>query len=170
MNETATTGEQHDEGVVKIRTPRIYWMWPLVIAGFCFVFAAGQVALGWSWLAACWLATGGLGVGTGLWIRTRGVDLTPESVIVHSVRRRNIPWQDVQAVVQYQRHDAWGVRLILESGKPVTLRVPATWSGFGRAQYEREFHRIGQWWLAHRGEAWRPVRAEATRPPAPGPL
>ena len=166
MYETATTGEQHDDDLVKIRTMRIYWMWPLVIAGFCFVFAAGYVALGWSWLAACWLTTGGLGVGTGLWIRTRGVDLTPESAIVRSFRRRNIPWQDVQAVVQYQRHDAWGVRFILESGKPVTLRVPTTWSGFGGAQYERDFHRIGQWWLAHRGEAWHPTQAEAPRPPA----
>ena len=159
--------------MVKIRMPRSSWMWLLVMAGFCFVFAAvgyllppGRVTSGWSWFAVGWLASGCLEGGTGLWIRTRGVDLTPESAIIRSFRRRNIPWQNVQAVLQYQRHDDWGVRLILESDKPVTLRVPTTWSGFGGAQYERDFHRIGQWWLAHRGEAWRPVRAEAPQPPA----
>jgi hypothetical protein len=167
VNETAITGEQdRDDAVVKIRMPRSSWMWLFVLAGSQFVFAAGWLALGSSWLAAGGLATGGLGVGTGWWIRTRGVDLTPESAIVRSVRRRNIPWQDVQAVLQYQRHSDWGVRLILESAEPVTLRAPTTWSGFGGAQFERDFHRIGQWWLAHRGEAWRPVRAEAPQPPA----
>jgi hypothetical protein len=33
MNETATTGEQHDD-LVKIRPPRIYWIYLLVIAGW----------------------------------------------------------------------------------------------------------------------------------------
>jgi len=145
-----------------------------VVFPLWFAFAAtqylvppGRVAPGWSWFAVGDLAVGCLSVGQALWIRTLGVDLTPESANVRSFRRRNIPWQDVQAVLQYQRHGAWSVRLILESGKPVTLQAPRTWSGFGGgAQYERDFHRIGHWWLAHRGEAWRPLRAEAPQPPA----
>jgi hypothetical protein len=168
------TGEQDDAGVViKIRTPRSSWVWMLVGAPLWFALAAQQllmspseVALGWPWLPMSQLAVGCLWVGVALRTRTLGVDLTPKSANVRSVRRRYILWQDVQAVVQYQKHGAWGVRLILESGKPVTLRAPTTWSGFGGAQYGRDFHRIGQWWLAHRGDAWHPVRAEAPRPPA----
>jgi len=47
---------------------------------------------------------------------------------------------------------------------PVLLRAPKRPWGFGSAGCERDFHRIGQRWLAHRGESWRPVR-EA--PPLP---
>lgn len=170
MTETARTSEQVDD-VVKIRTPRSAWMWMLVGAPFWFALAAegflfpGQVPIGWPWLPLSKLAVGCLLVGTALRTRTLGVDLTPDSANIRNVRRRSIPWQDVQAVVKYQRHGTWGVRLILESGKPVTLRAPTTWGGFAGARYERDFHRIGQWWLAYRGEAWRPLRAEA--PPLP---
>jgi hypothetical protein len=167
VNETAITGEQdRDDAVVKIRTPHSSWMWLLVMAGPQFVLAAGYLALGSSWKAAGLLALGSLWFGAGLWIRTLGVDLTPESAIARSVRRRNIPWQDVQAVLQYHGRGEWGVRLILESGEPVTLRAPRTSFGFGGAQFERNFQRIGRWWLAHRGEAWRPVRPKAPQLPA----
>jgi hypothetical protein len=172
MNETATTGEQNHD-VVKIRMPRYSWMPWLVGAPIFFALAAQQfrmppdwVELGWPSLAVLQFAVGCLWVGKALWDRARGVDLTPEYANVRSLRRQSIPWKDVQAVVQYQRSGTWVVRLILESGKPVTLAAPATWSGFGGAQYERDFHRIGQWWLAHRGEAWGPVRPEAPQLPA----
>ena len=56
-----------------------------------------------------------------------------------------------------------GVRLILEHGKPVTLLAPRIAPGFGAAQFERDFHRIEQWWLSHRGESWRPLLPEAVR-------
>jgi hypothetical protein len=69
----------------------------------------------------------------------------------------------VQAVVRYEQVGSWMVRLIPESGKPVTLRAPTSLWGFGGAAHERDFHRIGQYWLAHRGESWRPVRPEAPR-------
>lgn len=169
------TGEQDgDDAVVKIRMPRSYWMWALAFAVIWCAYAAEQylvpphqVALGWPWLPVAQLAVGCLLVGQALWTGTLGVDVTPESANVRSLRRRNIPWQDVQAVVRYQRHGGWGLRLILESGKPVTLRAPTTWSGFGGgAQYERDSHLIGQWWVAHRGEAWHPTCAEVRLPPA----
>jgi hypothetical protein len=60
------------------------------------------------------------------------------------------------------------VRLILENGKPVLLRAPRRVWGLGGAAYERDFQRIGQWWLAHRGQSWRPARPEAPRPPVQG--
>ena len=106
------------------------------------------------------LVAGCLWVVGGSWIRTLGVDLTPESAIVRGVRRRSVSWPEVQAVVRVK--GGWCVQLILESGEAVTLRAPtlSVW-GSGGAEFEGDFHRIGQWWLAHRGESWRPVRPEA---------
>ena len=73
---------------------------------------------------------------------------------------RSVSWPEVQAVVRVK--GGWCVQLILESGEAVTLRAPtlSVW-GSGGAEFEGDFHRIGQWWLAHRGESWRPVRPEA---------
>lgn len=104
----------------------------------------------------------------GLWSRTLGVDLTRESANLHGSRRRSVPWQEVQAVVRYGRGGSTGVRLILEHGKPVTLRAPTTMWGLGAAQFDRDFHCIDQWWLAHRGESWRPARVETPPPPVQG--
>jgi len=106
--------------------------------------------------------------GTILWGMTCGVDLTPESANIRGFRRRSIPWREVQAVVRYEQVGSKSVRLILENGKPVKLRAPARLLGLGGAAYDRDFHRIGQWWLAHRGESWRPLRPEAPRPPLQG--
>jgi hypothetical protein len=103
-----------------------------------------------------------------LWGMTWGVDLTPESANVRGIRRRSIPWREVQAVMRYEQLGSTTVRLILENGKPVTLRAPARLWGLGGAAYDRDFHQIGQWWLAHRGESWRPLRPEAPRPPLQG--
>jgi hypothetical protein len=92
-------------------------------------------------------------VAVALSTRTFGVDLTRESAIVRGVRRRSVPWQEVQAVVRYPPSGAKVVRLILESGESVMLRAPTSSWGLGGAEYERNVHRIEQWWLAHRGES-----------------
>jgi hypothetical protein len=97
-----------------------------------------------------------------LWLRTRGIDLTPEFAVVRGFRRRSIPWSDVQAVLYRRRKfNTWDVQLILASGKPVALRAPTKWLGFGVARYDRDFHRIGQWWLAHRVDSWTPAPPQA---------
>ena len=103
-----------------------------------------------------------------LWAMTWGVDLTPESANVRGIRRRSIPWREVQAVLRYEQAGSTSVRLILENGKPATLRAPMRFLGLGGAAYDRDFHQIGQWWLSHRGESWRPLRPEAPRPPLQG--
>src|SRR5665647_2835884 len=86
------------------------------------------------------LVAGCLWVVGGLWIRTLGVDLTPESAIVRGVRRRSVSWPEVQAVVRVK--GGWCVQLILESGEAVTLRPPtlSVW-GSGGAEFEGDFHR-----------------------------
>jgi hypothetical protein len=155
------------EADVKIRAARHSWMQPFVFGGIWLVFAIFWATTDRHWLALSWLALGSASIAQALWLRIMGVDLTPESANVRGVRRRCVPWENVQAVVHHRRHGTWGVRLILESGKPVRLPAPTTWSGFGGAQYEQDFHHIGQWWLAHRGESWRPLRP--LRPEAPRP-
>ena len=94
-----------------------------------------------------------------LWVRTCGVDLLPEHALMRGFGRRVVPWRDVQAVVRRPQTGGWLVQLVLDSGKPVTLRAPMiSWDFGGKRQvaaYERDYHRIGQWWLAHRGPSWR---------------
>jgi hypothetical protein len=163
-----TADQGRAEAEVKIRTTRQAWMQPFVFGGIWLVFAIFWATTDRRFFALSWLTLGCVSIVQALWFRTMGVDLTPDSANVRGVRRRCIPWNDVQAVVHHRRQGTWGVRLILKSGKPVRLPAPTTWSGFGGAQYEQDFHRIGHWWLAHRGESWRPVRPEAPRPPVLG--
>lgn len=70
--------------------------------------------------------------------------------------------------MRYEQAGSTSVRLILENGKPATLRAPMRLWGLGGAADDRHFHQIGQWWPAHRGEYWRPLRPEAPRPPFQG--
>jgi len=145
----------------KIRTPRYAWVWALMSAGLQFALAAFFWVMPaefrpWSWFAWFWLMFGCLSVAEALWLRTLGVDLTHESAILRGFRRRTVPWHEVQAVVRKRRFDTWVVQLIPESGKPVTLRAPTTSWSLGAAKYEQDHQRIGQWWVAHRGESWCP--------------
>jgi hypothetical protein len=150
---------------VKIRVPRHVWL-PRLVMGVAFlVLGAAAVWRHGPLDGPYWLAIGGIGVAAALWARTLGVDLTGESANLRGFCRRSLPWQEVQAVVRYG-NGSMGVRLILEHGKRVTLRAPRTDGIFGAAQFDRDFHRIDQWWLAHRGESWRPANAET--PPVQG--
>jgi hypothetical protein len=156
------------EAGVKIRVPGHVWI-PQLLMGVLFLVAgAGYAWRDQPWFAVLWLTGGGVSVAAALWAaRSLGVDLTRESANLHGIRRRSLPWQEVQAVVRYG-NGSMGVRLILEDGMQVTLRAPRTQLGFGAAQFERDFQRIDQRWLAHRGESWRPEGAETPPPPVQG--
>lgn len=108
---------------------------------------------------------GGVFVGESLWMRSLGVDLTPEFASVRGPLRRHVRWDRVQAVHCFRQLGTDRVRLVLENVQRVNLRAPTTSWGFGAARYEHDFHPIGQWWLAHRGPSWRPVRPEAPSAP-----
>ena len=147
---------------IRIRAPRRDWI---------VLFAGGLVILAMQTLV--WVGggdtepavLGGILMAESLWIRSFGVDLTPEFAIVRGLRRRHIRWGQVQAVYRFRQMGSDRVRLVLENGQHVNLRAPNTWLGLGADGYERDFHRIGQWWLAHRGQSWRPVRPEAPGAP-----
>ena len=166
------------EATVGIRTPRMSWM-PLLVVGLFFL---AMRALEWMVLAGRspggpW-STGnndalimcGVFVLESLLIRSFGIDLTPESANVRGFRRRHVPWSQIQAVLGYRHWGADRVALVLDSGERVVLRMPATYWGSGAAtdvKYSEDFHRLGEWWLAHRGPSWRPVRPEAPGAPIP---
>jgi hypothetical protein len=136
----------------------------LAMAGFPILFAISTRTGDPLGPAPFW-TLGAVIVATSLWSLTWGVDLTPESANLRWTRRRSIPWQEVQAVVRYDQTGSSLVPLTLEDGKRVTLRAPTRVWGLGGAAYDRDFHRIDQWWLAHRGESWRPLLPEAPRNP-----
>jgi len=164
---TAVTIEQSPvETTVMFRAPRrdrIGW-W--AVAGLNLVVAALLATGGMTWLALCWLVISCVFAAEALWFGIAVVELTPETASLRGFRRRSIPWQDVQDAVRYRRLGAWTVRLGTESGKPALLRVPNSTWGLGGEEYERDFHRIEQWWLDHRGESWRPAWSEAPRLPS----
>ena len=168
-----TSEQGPSEAVVKIRAPaRRAWILFLVIGGSYLAIAALSLMGGWPWSLFILLALplGCCLTAFALALRTLGVDLTPDFAIVRGFRRRDkVPWLKVQAVVSHLNSNGTSaVWLILENGESVTLRYPTSAWRTGDALYERDFRLINQWWLAHRGESWRPVHPEAPRPPAQG--
>jgi hypothetical protein len=104
-------------------------------------------------------------VAEGLW-RPFGVDLREDvAVLVDPFRRRRIPWRDVQAITMGGWTDHH-TTLHLANGRTVRCAYPCR-SLFARRRVEADYHRVGQWWLAHRGPDWRP--AVAPPPPYPAP-
>ena len=99
------------EAVVKIRMPPSGWI-PAVSMGFLiayegFVFTRTSLLL---------QAVGFVSVAWGLLLRRYGVDLTPESVNVHGILRRNIPWLEVQAFGAHPLLRHRSLRLLLRNG------------------------------------------------------
>ena len=104
------------------------------------------------------------------WIGRCGISPTPWARNVSRSRRSNVPWSPVQCVVGYRQMGADSAALVLDSGERLVLRVPSTFWGSKAAtaaKYQEDFHRLGQWWLAHRGPSWRPLRHEAPGAPTP---
>ena len=151
---------------VRIRTSRRDWMASVVPGGLGLVLVLPALPRsGQPGFAAYWLVYGALMLAAGACMRTFGVDLTAVFAGVRAFRRRRVPWSQVPAVVRHRRLGTWVVRLILESGELVTLRARTyTWRS-NAARYEQEFHSIGECWLAHRGQSWRPLCPEAPRLP-----
>jgi hypothetical protein len=107
----------------------------------------------------------GVVVSPALLVCTReGLVLTPEHAdVVNPLRRRRIPWRDVQGVVLDHLDIVFG----LADGERVTVLYPERRTRRGWRSYDRRVadrDRIWQWWVDHRGADWRPL----TPPPPPG--
>jgi len=152
---------------VKFRTPdRHHWIKYFAYGGISLALAGGYLADGRLWLALLWLTLGCGTTSIALQQWNSGLDLTPQYAIVRGFRRRNVPWQEVQEVISHVKSNGTSVvGLILENGESVMPQAPTSlWRKYD-AQYERDFHRIDQYWLAHRGESWHGVPPEAPQPP-----
>lgn len=92
-----------------------------------------------------------------LWV---GADLTPTELDVHNLRRRHVQWGRIQLIAVEPSFGSRRVAVWLDSGERVPLRAPMIppW-GTGAARFDRDYHTIGQTWLAQRGPDWRPVVA-----------
>jgi hypothetical protein len=105
-------------------------------------------------------------------VRSFGVYMTDEAAVLrgrHRRDRRRVPWLQVQSVVSHLNSNGTSeVRLVLENGEQATLPFPKTTWRKHDARYEENFQSINQWWLAHGGASWRPVREEEPRAPVPG--
>src|SRR5664280_308971 len=166
-NEAVMTIEQGGaEADVKIRVPRTWVGYTqFVIGGVWLVIAAAYGLRGLPWVALLGLVGGCLYLWVGLAMRIFGVDLTHDFAVVRGLRKRKVRWAEVQAVVSDDgKYGTSVVRLILDSGESVRLPFPSSYWRKGNAQCERDFHRIDQWWIAHRGGSWRPVLPKAPEP------
>jgi len=145
------------EADVIIRVPCRDWVRLFVLGGWIFVPAAFTFQNG---LALFWLGLSGAVVAWGLWFRPFAVDLTPGPVSPGGLRWRPLPRTTVQAVVRHRRRGAWVVRLMLHSGEPAMPDL-ATRRRVGHAEQVASLQPIHRWWLAHRGQSWRPICPEA---------
>jgi hypothetical protein len=86
-----------------------------------------------------------------------GLTLTPSAAVVRNLRRRTIPWPDIQAI---QVEPIMGIRSIVlyeANGRRTQLRAPTTGFLAWDRHFERKFHAIETWWLTHRGPDWTPI-------------
>lgn len=91
-----------------------------------------------------------------------GVTLTPSAAVVRNIRRRTIPWADIQAIRIESILGTKSIVLHEANGRSTRLRAPTTAFLAWDRRFEEKFHVIGTWWLTHRGPDWTP----APPPPA----
>jgi hypothetical protein len=89
--------------------------------------------------------------------RPFGVTLTPSAAIVHNLRRRTIPWSNVQAIQIESLRGSRTVVIYEAGGRCTRLRAPIAGFLSWDRSFEEKFHTIGRWWLNHRGSDWAPV-------------
>ena len=152
---------------IKFRTPdRHHWIKYFAYGGISLALAALYSTDGRPWLALLWLSVGCGATSIALQQWNSGLDLTPKCAIVRGFRRRNVPWQAVQEVISHTKPNGTSVvGLVLENGESVMLAAPTSLWRKHDAKYERDLHRIDQYWLEHRGESWHGVPPEAPQPP-----
>ena len=81
--------------------------------------------------------------------RWAGLVLTPTHAVVRGLRVRRIPWSKITGVGQQNVFGADRIVLWVEDGRTVRTRAPYAAFGIGYNAFQRKFHTIGQWWLAH---------------------
>ncbi|MFJ4829468.1 hypothetical protein ACIP79_06015 [Streptomyces sp. NPDC088747] len=136
---------------------RVLPVLPAVFGGLAFAgllgtdgtYSGGQVAVAALWAAA-------LVLGSLLPFRF-GVTLTPSAAVVHNLRRRTIPWSDVQAIRVEPVLGTSTVVIYEVSGRRTRLRAPTTGFLAWDRGFDEKFDVLGRWRWDHRGPDWTPV-------------
>jgi hypothetical protein len=129
------------------------WTYSPLVAAAIFIqlasLARGVFRPGLALVSALFIAEGLL---LPRWV---GVTLTETHAIVYRRLRRRVPWSQIQAITQEPFLGSRRVVLWTRQGR-VALWAPTTCFGLCAKRFERDFHALGQFWLAHRGDAWEP--------------
>lgn len=120
------------------------------VAGLELLYLAGEYHSAPVGSAGCYLLF--LGVATlvlGLVLRVR---LSPAGIRIRTLlRRRQVGWAEICAItVEPQRRGGPRVMLWTVSGGRVRLPLPMANRAWNEAAFVRDYHRIGQYWLASR--------------------
>lgn len=86
-----------------------------------------------------------------------GITLTPSAAVVHNLRRRTIPWSDIQAI---QVQSTAGIKSIVlheANGRSTELRAPTTGFLSWDRHFNEKLHTMETWWQTHRGPDWTPI-------------
>jgi hypothetical protein len=84
-----------------------------------------------------------------------GVTLTETHAVVYRRLRRRVPWSQIQAITKEPYLGSSRVVFWTPEGR-VPLWAPTNFFGLCAKRFERDFHALGQFWLAHRGDAFEP--------------
>ena len=77
--------------------------------------------------------------------------LRPQGLTAVGLRTRHIAWQEIVGVEAKSLLGARGVRLTLDGGKRVRLRVPMTGGGHRDPEFDVKLATIWQWWAVATG-------------------
>ena len=86
-----------------------------------------------------------------------GITLTRSAIVVHTFRRRTIPWSDIQSMKIETVLCSRTVVLHETTGRRTELGVPTTGFLVRDSRFEEKFRTIEAWWTTHRGPDWTPV-------------
>jgi len=103
----------------------------------------------------------GLLVGAGLyqWSSRWGCTLENDAIVIEAVRKRRIPWAQVQAVSYNISRLSTAATIIDEKGKTWMLRAPAHSSFAPDSLLRAKMTEIENFWEAHRGSQWQEMES-----------
>lgn len=103
----------------------------------------------------------GLLVGGGLyqWSNRWGCTLEDDAIVIEAVRKRRIPWTQVQAISYNISRLSTAATIIDEKGRTWMLRAPAHSSFAPDPLLRAKMTEIENFWKAHRGSDWKEMES-----------
>lgn len=143
-------------------TARISILWPLGV-NTAMLAAFGQMTPRW------YVIYGAIATVLLLVVRHNGITLRRDEAVIHRVFRRavRVPWSAVQAIT-LERTALSGSQVAIWTDERRCLELTAPAALLRSRKVAATVDVIGNWWLAHRGQGWRPAWTyPPPHPPAP---